>query len=253
MTFLSAPVATALLAALLLTGCVTETTGTREPAPPAVQLRAQLDLARGLLEQREWTRARDPLERALQIDPRSADALTLMGVSYQGQQEDELAEQYYRRALRADPRHARALNNYGAFLYAKGRYREALDPLRTLVRDPSYPDRARAYESLGLTELQVGNAAEAREAFRRAVSFNTLMPRSSLELALLAFADGDYRAATSHYDMFRASARQTPTSLCLGLRLARIAGDANQQASHELALKNLFPNSAEAKNCLSEG
>lgn len=248
----SVAVLAAVLAALLLAACVTETSGVREPAPPDVQLRAQLDLARGYLEQREWSRAREPLARALAIDSRSADALDLMAVSYQGQQEDELAEQYYRRALRADPRHARALNNYAAFLYAKGRYRDAAEPLRTLVRDPSYPDRARAYESLGLTELRIGNEDRAREAFERALSINALMPRSSLELALLGFEAGDYAVASRHYDTYRLGARQTPTSLCLGLRLARVRGDADQVASHEIALRNLFPNSAKANDCLNE-
>ncbi|MEQ8483328.1 MAG: type IV pilus biogenesis/stability protein PilW [Pseudomonadales bacterium] len=242
----------ALLAGTLLAGCVTETTGVREPAAPDVQLRAQLDLARGYLEQREWSRAREPLARALDIDSRSAEALALMAVSYQGQQEDELAEQYYRRALRADPRHARTLNNYAAFLYAKGRYRDAVDPLRMLVRDPSYPDRARAYESLGLTELRIGNDDRARDAFERALSINPQMPRSSLELAQLGYEAGDYAAASRYYETYRLGARQTPTSLCLGLRLARISGNADQVASHEIALRNLFPNSTRANNCLNE-
>jgi type IV pilus assembly protein PilF len=243
----------ALLVAALLAGCVTETTGTRAPAPREVQLRAQLDLARGYLEQREWARAREPLSRALQIDPRSAEALTLIAVSYQGQQENELAEQHYRRALRADPRHARALNNYGAFLFAQGRYREALEPLRTLVRDPSYPDRARAYESLGLTERHVGNTERAREAFERALSIDPHMPRSTLELAGIAYRAGDLPGARRFYDTFRATAQQTPASLCLGLRLARAVGDVDQVASHELALRNLFPDSVEAQTCLNEG
>jgi type IV pilus assembly protein PilF len=241
-----------LLVGVLLTGCVTETTGTRSPAPREMQLRAQLDLARGYLEQREWARAREPLTRALEIDPRSAEAFTLMAVSYQGQREHELAEQYYRRALRVDPRNARALNNYGAFLFAEGRFREALEPLRTLVRDPSYPDRARAYESLGLTELQVGNSERAREAFERALSIDPQMPRSILELAAIAYGAGDLPRAGRHYDAFRATARQTSASLCLGLRLARAAGDDDQVASHELALRNLFPDSAEARACLNE-
>lgn len=242
-----------LLVGALLGGCVTESTTIRAPAPREVQLRAQLDLARGYLEQREWARARDPLSRALQIDARSAEALTLMAVSYQGQQEDVLAEQYYRRALRADPRHARALNNYGAFLFAQGRFRDALEPLRTLTRDPSYPDRARAFESLGLTELQVGHTERAREAFERALSINPQMAGSVLELARIAYQDGDLAQARRRYDAYRGMARQTPASLCLGLRLARRAGDADQVASHEIALRNLFPDSVEANTCLNEG
>ncbi len=242
-----------LFAALLLAGCVTESTNTRQPAPKPVQLQARLDLARGYLEQREFTRALDPLERALEIDPRSAEAHTLMAVVYQAQGEPDLAEQHYRQALRYEPSNAMALNNYGTFLYAQGRFEDALDPLRSLVRDPNYRERAVAYQNLGLTELQVGNKDRAREAFERALSFNTVLPRSGLELAQLSYEAGDYQEAARYYDMFRERARQTPRSLCLGLRLARLSGDDNGRASYEIALKNLFPDSAEAKRCLQEG
>lgn len=242
-----------LLAALLLAGCVTETTNTRQPAPKSVQLQARLDLARGYLEQREFSRALDPLERALEIDPRSAEAHTLMAVVYQAQGEVNLAEEHYRQALRYEPSSAMALNNFGTFLYAQGRFEDALDPLRRLVQDPNYRERAVAYQNLGLTELKVGNRERAREAFERALSFNVVLPRSGLELAQIHYEAGEYQEASRYFDLFRERARQTPRSLCLGLRLAQRAGEEDRQASYELALKNLFPDSAEAKRCLQEG
>ncbi len=238
---------------LLLGGCVTTSTGGFETAPKAVRLQTHLDLARGYLEHRNWSRAKEPLSKALEIDPRSPEAHTLMAVMYQGQKEYELAEKAYRRALRYDPHYALALNNYGSLLYGQGRYKEALEPLRTLVRDPDYRDRARAYEALGLTELKVGDVDQARDAFEHALSFNTVLPRSSLELAQLAYDRGDYQRASEYYDMYRARARQTPGSLCLGMRLARHANDQDQLASYQIALKHLYPDSAEASHCLDGG
>ncbi|NBC22637.1 MAG: type IV pilus biogenesis/stability protein PilW [Gammaproteobacteria bacterium] len=237
----------------LLAGCVTESTNTREPAPKPKRLQAHLDLARGYLEQRDFNRALEPLNNALELDPRSAEANTLMAVFYQSQGEPDLAEEYYRQALRSEPRHAMALNNYGTFLYSQGRFEDALEPLRRLVQNPNYRERAVAYQNLGLTELKVGNTQRAREAFERALSFNTVLPRSGLELAALSYEAGDYREASRYYDMFRSRARQTPRSLCLGLRLARRTGDDDRRASYEIALKNLYPDSAEAKRCLQEG
>jgi type IV pilus assembly protein PilF len=146
-----------------------------------------------------------------------------------------------------------ALNNYGSFLYGQGRYEEALDQLRALVRDPSYRERARAYENLGAAELKVGNVDRAQAAFERALSFNVVLPHSSLELAQLAYQRGDHEAATQYYEMFRSRARQTPGSLCLGIRLARLAGDDNQVSSYQIALKNLYPDSPEASRCSHEG
>jgi len=239
--------------AVLLAGCVTENTGVPEPATKEARVQAQINLARGYLESDDKTRAREPLERALEIDPGSADALGLLAVFYQGEEEPELAEQFYKRALRADAEHAPNLNNYAGLLYSQGRYREALAPLKTLVGNTSYRGRATAYESLGLTQLQVGNVAEARAAFARALALNPTLADSNLELADLAYRESDYATAATHYELFRARARQTPRSLCLGANLARAQGDADQQASYAIALKNLYPDSPEARQCLAGG
>ncbi len=235
---------------LLLGGCITESTGGMpDPAPKPERVQAHLDLARGYLAQGDTDRARSPLETALKIDPKSADALVLMAVLYQREGDATLAEDSYKKALRYHPSHPQALNNYATFLYSQERYEEAVEPLRKLVRNPDYPARAQAYENLGLTELKVGHREPAREAFLRSLSLSNDQPRSSLELADLAFQDGEVEAAQAYFDAFRVQARQTPRSLCLGIELARAEGDSNQAASYAMALKNLYPNSLEAQRC----
>lgn len=235
---------------LVLGGCVTESTGgLPDPAPKSERVQAHLDLARGYLAQGDTDRARTPLENALEIDPNSADALVLMGVLYQRDGDTALAEESYKQALRHHPSHPQALNNYGTLLYSEGRYREAVKPLRRLVQNPDYPARAQAYENLGLTELKLNDREQAREAFERSLSLSTVQPRSSLELAYMAFKDGELAAAQGYFDAFRVQARQTPRSLCLGIELARAEGDGNQAASYAMALKNLYPNSLEAQSC----
>ncbi len=245
------------LAAVLLValmGCVTETSGGRpEPAAADARLQAQINLARGYLESGDRSRAVEPLERALEINPRSADALGLLAVYYQAEEEFELAETYYRRALRADARHPQSLNNYAVLLYGQGRYREALAPLRTLVRDTSYRGRDGAFENLGLTELQLGQVGEARAAFERALALNANLVTSNLELADLALGAGDHAAAVRYYERFRSISRQTARSLCLGINLTRALGDDNQRASYQIALKNLYPDSREARECIIGG
>ncbi len=70
---------TALLVATLVGGCVTTHKG-RLPQPASQELRmqAQLNLARGYLGKRDFDRAREPVERALAMDSRSAEALMLL-------------------------------------------------------------------------------------------------------------------------------------------------------------------------------
>jgi type IV pilus assembly protein PilF len=239
--------------ALALGGCVTEGTGKPGPAPKEARVEAQINLARGYLDSDDPSRARAPLERALEIDPNSADALGLFAVFYQRDEEPKLAEQYYKRALRANPSHPANLNNYAVMLYSQGRYEEALRPLESLVEITSYRGRAMAFENLGLTRLKLGQSAEARAAFSRALGLNPELSTSNLEIADIAYREGDYSTALKHYESFRARSRQSPRSLCLGINLARAVNDADQRASYEVALRNLYPQSTEATQCLAGG
>ena len=121
--------------------------------------------------------------------------------------------------------------------------------MRKLVRDPDYRARSQAYENLGLAELRLENVERARQAFQRSLLLNDRQPRSSLELAALDYEAGELAAAQEHYDRYRQTARQTPRSLCLGMKLGSAVGDTDRLASYAMALQNLFPESPEAKRC----
>lgn len=232
-------------------GCVTQSEGgMRDPATPETRVQAQLDLARGYLEQGNTERARKALNKALEIDSRSVEAHVLLAVLNAAEGEDDLAERHFKTALGMAPRNAQALNNYGSFLYAKGRYQEAVQHFRTLVKDTDYRARAQAYENLGLAELRIGDVQSARESFSRSLQLSFAQPQASLELAQISYDAGDYQSASEYYDGFRSQARQTPRSLCLGMKLAQQAGDTDRMASYALALNNLFPDSAEASECI---
>jgi type IV pilus assembly protein PilF len=237
-----------LLAVLGLAGCVTTTTGP-EPASTEARVTARLDLARGYMENGEFDRARPALIRALELNPRSPEANVLMGLLNESQNDYVLAERHYRLALEVESDNAQALNNYGSFLFGRERYEEAVKVLRKLVENTDYRARSQAYENLGLAELKIGEVSRAEDALKRAIRLNFAQTRSSLELAVLAYEQGNYEAAQGYYDGFRTQARQSPRSLCLGMKLAAKAGNSDQVSSYALALHNLFPDSPETANC----
>mgnify|MGYP001826709416 CR=1 FL=1 len=245
--------ATFVLAAMLITlgGCVTESTGgLPDPAPPENRVSAQLDLARGYLEQGNTERARSSLNKALEIDSRSVEAHVLLGVLNAAESEWGVAEQHFKTALSIDSRDAMALNNYGSYLFSRGRFEEAVHYLSILVQDTDYRARSQAYENLGLAQLKVGEKTAAQESFSRALQLSYAQPQSSLELSQLAYDDGDITAAAGYYDTFRSLAQQSARSLCLGMKIAQAQRDSDRMASYALALNNLFPNSPEASECV---
>ena len=234
-----------------LAGCVTESTGgLPDPAPPASRVNAQLDLARGYLEQGNMERARTSLNKALEIDSRSVEAHVLLGVLNAAESEWGVAEQHFKTALSIEPKDAMALNNYGSFLYSRGRYEEAVRYLAVLVQDTDYRARSQAYENLGLAQLKVNEKKAARESFSRALQLSFSQPLSNLELSQLAYEDGDIESASTYYDSFRAMAQQNARSLCLGMKIAQAERDTDSMASYALALNNLFPDSPEATECV---
>jgi type IV pilus assembly protein PilF len=244
----------ALWALLGQTACVTTESGGL-PAPAANDRRvlAQLNLARALLSERQYDRAREPLDRALKINDESVEAHVLYAVLSNGEGEPEIAEKYYRKAIRLGPDNAQALSNYGSFLIAGRRADEALPLLERAVLDTGYPLRSQAYENLGIAHLRLDNREAAQLAFARAVSLDRTQARSNLELAAMAHAEGNDVDAKELLDNYRQNAQQTARSLCLGMQVAGSLKDTDSVASYAIALKNLFPDSREARNCAVEG
>ncbi len=235
-----------LVVCLVLSGCITEMSGGLPgPASKERRVKAQLDLARGYLEQRNFARARPVLERALEIDAKSVEGHVLSAVVFHSMAEYALAEQHYVKALKFDPRNAQALNNYGSFLYARGRYEEALKPLIKLVDDTSYHARPQAFENLGLAYLKVDKIPEAKKAFDRSAELNSSQLRSNLELAQIAFDVDQFAQAKRYYERYnKFSRRPSARGLCLGVKLSTATEEADDLASYSLALNNLFPEQA---------
>jgi len=236
---------------VLLFGCVTtETGGIPKARSEDDRVKAHLDLARGYLAKADIGRARRPLEQALKIDPNSVEANTLMGTVQQVEGDDRLAEESFKRAIRYGPDSAMARNNYGTFLYSKGRYDEARKNLLIAVKDPSYSARSQAYENLGLTEVKLGLQDDAEKTFQRALMLSNDQTRSMFELSEIYFAKGNYPVSKQYFDAYGKSGKSNARTLWLGIRLSRIFQDQNGLASYALALKNLYPGSDEYKQYL---
>jgi len=236
----------ALLALLLaVAGCVTETNSNLKTGTEQQRVQAYLDLARGYIEKSDYANARRALDGALKVDSSSSEAHVLLATVYLGTGDKLLADKEYKAALRSDPRNSMAQNNYGTFLFAEGRYKDAAKHLKSAADDVGYPRRAQAYENLGMTQLKLNEPSDAEQSFLRALMLNKLQPRSAFELAELYFVAGDFPRSKQYFDQFNAMAQPTARSLWLGVRLSRVLGDQDQLASYALALRNLFPDSPE--------
>ncbi|MDG9921985.1 MULTISPECIES: type IV pilus biogenesis/stability protein PilW [unclassified Pseudomonas] len=243
-----------LLLGCLLVGCVTE--GNVDPMKTGKgrdEARdAFIQLGIGYLQQGETGRAKVPLKKALELDPSSADAHVALALVFQREMEPELADAHFRKALSQNGSDARVLNNYGSFLFEQKRYEDALSKYAKAAEDSLYPERARVFENMGLTALQLGKTGDAKLYFERAHRLSPRQPRTLLELASLSYASQDFVQARKYYDEFQRGSGQNARSLLLGARLAKVFEDRDHAASLGLQLKRLYPGTPEYQQYLSE-
>ncbi len=236
---------------LLLAGCVSSGSPVDTDAGREAARDAYVQLAIGYLQQGMTGRAKQPLQKALELDPDSADAHAALALVFQTEMESSLADAEYQKALASSPE-ARILNNYGSFLYGQGRYADAMERFRQAANDPMYPERGRIFENMGLTALRLGQPQEAGACFARALRIDGQRPGALLELATLAMANRQYVVAKGYYERFSALSEPTARSLLLGIRLAEALQQPDQAASLVLRLKRQYPASPEYKTYLSE-
>ena len=231
---------------LAMTGCVTETSSSiTQNADKGRFVETSVAAAVRYMQENQTEDAFRHLNRALKVDKKSTSVHNAFALLYRMTGDAALEERHFKLAIRYDPKNSQARNNYATFLYREGRYRDALGQLKKATQDPSYAQRELALVNMGRCFLKLEDKDKARDAFERALKIKRELPVANLELAFLFFAEGNYRKANEHLELYGGVARHTPKSLWLGIRLQRILGDRDALASYELALRNLYPDSVE--------
>lgn len=235
-----------ILLSLFVTSCVSTTTGS---IPRGVDkqkaLDSYIDLGMAYLQRDDRDSSRRNFEKALQIDSDSYEAHNGMGLLFQLTGEPELAEKSFKRSLSSNRKFTQARVNYGVFLYSQERFEEALENFELAAEDLSYDRRALALAYIGQSALKTGNLVRARSAFEHSLNVDNKLALPMLELALMNFDEEDYVASKNYLDLFLKTAKSSAKSLWLGIRIERIFGNKDKEASYALALKNLHPYSKE--------
>lgn len=232
-----------MLLTLGLTACVNQ--GGKGKVDEDKAMDSYIKLAMAYIENGNRESARHHLRRAFELDSNSVRATAAQAMLYQLEGEPELAEENFRKVIRRAPDFSQARNNYAAFLYRYERYEEAFEQFEKVSRDLDYVNRDLALLSLGRTALKLDREDRAKAAFEHAHQLNRRLPAALIELAEMSFRDGDYAQAKSYLDQYTTFTQQSARSLLLGIKIERIFGNKDKEASLVLALKNMFPYSQE--------
>jgi len=186
------------------------------------------------------------LRKAIELDPELPSAYLYLAQLYSPLDQLSDAETYFKKSIGMDPDYSRAQNNYGAFLCGHKRYAESEQQFLGALANPLYENSAATLENLGLCSLDAGQTAKAEGFFKQALDKNPLMPTSLYTLAQINYDRGDLKTAQLDLDRYRRVAQQTPSSLWLGIQVARKLGHKDTAASLALMLNNAFPKSPQA-------
>lgn len=233
------------LVTLFVTSCVTTTNGRSLTPNKSKAHDAHLNLGLTYLQRDNRESSRRHFEKALAAKPDSAAAHNGLAMLYELTGESELAEKSFKRSLKEDSGFTQARLSYGRFLYAQKRYPEALEVFAKASEDISFPQRAQILTHLGQAALKLGNRVKARSSFEHAVNINNKLTLVMIELGDLYFDEKEYAKSKKYLDLYSELAGRSARSLWLGIRIERIFGNKDKEASYSLALRNLHPYSQE--------
>lgn len=207
-----------------------------------------LKLGQGYLEQGEYEIALEKLNRALEFDPKLAEAHTVIAILYEQINRPEQAEAHYRRSLELRPESGMMLNNFGTFLCRLQRFDEAETQFEKALGDPFYRTPEVALSNAGSCALRAGKIDQAEQHFRRVLERKPRDPGVLLEMASLMYGKRDLMRARAFIQRFEAVGKPAPEALLLASRIERDAGDGESAQRYLDTLKREFPDSPLARD-----
>lgn len=139
--------------------------------------------AQSSLSTGDVTKARSELKEALKLDPKSAEAYSLMAQLADAEGKPAEAGGYYRKAAEFAPNRGATLNNYGVWLCGNQRGAEGLGYFDRALTDPQYQAPAVVLANSGACADKVGQGERADRDLRLAL---TVDPKNSMALGAMA-------------------------------------------------------------------
>jgi type IV pilus assembly protein PilF len=234
---------TVLVLSLLLQACAA--TGSRGRPSRETAAQANLNLGVAYLRQGNTEQAMKSLKRALDENPRLADAHSAIALAYEQLGDVKQAEEHYKRATQLEPKDGSAQNSYAVFLCRHGHWEEAEPHFKRAADSPNYSTPEAALTNAGICARNAGDLAKAENYFRQALDRDAKFPEALASLMDLAYRQKHYLQARAFmqrsFDVSTPSAKQL--WLCFRIEQA-LKDDAGAQRC-ATQLQSEFPNSPE--------
>lgn len=236
---------------LILTACVSTTTGrTTPPANTADAAELNYELGARYLRNGRYKIARDRLMLSLELDPKRAIAWSTLALAYEHLGILRLAEQSHNHAVRAEPRNFNVRDAYATYLCRQNRFDDAGKHFERAIRATENDNAEITLTNAGVCMAQRPDYGKAEAFFRQALERRSNHPEALLQLSLLKHETGDDLIARAFLQRYLSVIDATPPVLFLGVKIEEELGDDRARASYVNQLLRDFPKSAEARRVL---
>ncbi len=250
----SADLLSAIAAILVVSGCVSTTTGPPEPKADQSDA-AELNYQLGARYYRngDYDLARDRLELALEQDPKNGLAWSALGLTYEALGNIRLAEDAYDNAVRVAPRDYKIQENYAVFLCRQERFDDARKYFDKAIKAPTNDYAEQTYTNAGVCMMQEPDHVAAEGYLRAALERRPNYGEALLQMSVLSYETGDVLRARAFLQRYLDSNMPTAPVLMHGIRIEEKLGDDNARREYTMRLLRDFPDSAEAERIRQAG
>lgn len=216
----------------------------------SARARAHTDLGAAYYQQNKLEIALGEFSLAAQIDANYGQAYNGLGLVYAALGEDAKADANFKKAIQLQPASSESHNNYGSFLCTHKRYDESITQFLEAVKNPLYSTPNLAYANAGICAARKNDNKNAEIYLNKALQIEPLTYSAAYQLAEIQFKRGDAPLAQKTLQN-ALIASPSPDTLWLGIRLARVLGDKDAEASYALQLRQQYPNAEQTRMLLS--
>ncbi len=243
-----------LLVLVVLTGCVSTTSGPPKPMPDKEDA-AEFNYQLGARYYRNgnFDLARDRLKQSLDFDDRRAITWYTLGLTYEALETPRLARDAYEQAVRVDSDNYNALNAYAVFLCRTGEFDDGARYFDRAARNNTSDTSWVPLTNAGVCMVQKPDLVKAEEYFRAALDLRPGYGEALLQLALLKHQKRDFLGARAFIQRYLSRNAANAGILFLAVQIETELGNAMARREYADRLIREFPASPEARRVLESG
>jgi len=229
-----------------LNGCANQQQQIKERESTKERARAHTDLGAVYFQQKQLEVALEEFTIATQIDASYAAAYNGLGLVNAALGRDDVADTHYKKAIQLEPNNSESRNNYGSFLCSRNRIDESIPQFLAAVKNPLYATPAIAYTNAGICAFRKKDTASGETYLQRALEVEPLSSVAAYHLANSQFQRKDALSAKKTIQNVML-AQPGPELLWLAIQIERQLGAKDAEASYALQLRQMYPESEQAK------